>query len=52
VAIEDSAPGVEAARAAGMRVIAITNTSTAERLQGADAVVSSYVEVRTLLLGP
>lgn len=51
VVIEDSAPGVAAARAAGMRVIAITNTTEAERLADADAVVGGFEEVRALLLG-
>jgi HAD superfamily hydrolase (TIGR01509 family) len=51
VVIEDSAPGVAAARAAGMRVIAITNTMGPERLADADAVVTDYGAVRRLLLG-
>jgi beta-phosphoglucomutase len=50
VVIEDSAAGVAAARAAGMRVIAITNSLPADRLQAADQVVQSYAEVRRLLL--
>lgn len=50
VAIEDSVPGVTAARAAGMRVIAITNTTPAERLMAADAVVTGYDRIRDLLL--
>lgn len=51
VVIEDSPPGVSAARAAGMRVMAITNTSPAQALLEANAVVSSYAEVQSLLLG-
>lgn len=51
VVIEDSAPGVAAARAAGMRVIAITNTTPSDRLRDADAVVADYGTVRRLLLG-
>lgn len=51
VVVEDSAPGVSAARAAGMRVIAITNSLPADRLQEADHVVSTYSEIRRLLLG-
>jgi len=51
VVIEDSAPGVAAARAAGMRVIAITNTTDASRLRDADAVVERFDRVRELLLG-
>jgi HAD superfamily hydrolase (TIGR01509 family) len=50
VVIEDSAAGVAAARAANMRVIAITNTLPAEKLCDADAVVSNYAEVERLLL--
>jgi HAD superfamily hydrolase (TIGR01509 family) len=50
VAIEDSVAGVTAAKAASMRVIAVTNTSPAERLAHADAVVGSYAKVRELLL--
>lgn len=51
VVIEDSVPGVAAARAAGMRVIAITTTTQADRLRDADAVVGRFAEVRHLLLG-
>lgn len=51
VVIEDSAAGVAAARAAGMRVIAITNSLPAERLKAADQVVRTYSEIRELLLG-
>ncbi len=53
VVIEDSVPGVKAAQAAAMRVIAITNTTPAEQLDaaGADAVVSGYAELRALLVG-
>jgi HAD superfamily hydrolase (TIGR01509 family) len=50
VVIEDSAAGVKAARAAGMRVIGITNSLPAERLAEADVVVSGYREIRRLLL--
>ena len=50
VVIEDSAAGVAAARAANMRVIAITNTLPANKLRDADAVVSSYAEIERLLL--
>lgn len=48
--IEDAAAGVEAARAAGMATIAITNSLPADRLARADHVVSSYSEIRALLL--
>ena len=49
--IEDSKPGVTAACAAGMRVIAITNTHPAAELQAATVVVESYAEIERLLLG-
>src|SRR5262249_8652496 len=47
--IEDSKPGIAAARAAGMRAIAITNTYPAAELKGADYVVSTYTEIQALL---
>jgi beta-phosphoglucomutase family hydrolase len=43
--IEDARAGVMAAKAAGMKCVAVTNTSPAERLNGADLVVSSLEEV-------
>src|SRR5205085_2937928 len=49
--IEDSKPGVAAARAAGMEVIAITNTHPAAELEHAHHVVSSYAEIERLLIG-
>jgi beta-phosphoglucomutase-like phosphatase (HAD superfamily) len=49
--IEDSKPGVAAALAAGMRVIAITNTHPADELQRATVVVENYAEIERLLLG-
>lgn len=39
--IEDSIAGVEAARAAGMRIAAVTNSYTAEELSVADAIVTT-----------
>lgn len=51
VAIEDSIPGVAAARAAGMRVIAIATTTPADRLTAAHAVVNTHREVGERLLG-
>ncbi len=48
--IEDSKPGVAAGLAAGMRVIAITNTHLADELRHATYVVASYEEIRELLL--
>jgi len=47
--IEDSKPGVAAGLAAGMRVIAITNTHPAEELGHATHVVSTYEEIGRLL---
>jgi len=48
--IEDSKPGVAGGLAAGMRVIAITNTHPAAELAHATHVVSSYEEIGRLLL--
>jgi len=47
--IEDSAAGVRAAKAAGMSVIAITNTLSAGQLTGATRVVHTYAEIAVLL---
>lgn len=47
--IEDSAAGVTAARAAGMRAIAITNTLPAEKLTHAQHIVRTYEEIERLL---
>jgi HAD superfamily hydrolase (TIGR01509 family) len=49
--IEDSKPGVAAGLAAGMRVIAITNTHPAKELQNATWVVSHCREIGRLLAG-
>lgn len=49
--VEDSKPGVAAGLAAGMRVIAITNTYPAEELSHATRVVRTYAEIEDLLLG-
>jgi HAD superfamily hydrolase (TIGR01549 family) len=48
--IEDAAAGVEAGRAAGMKVIAITNSLPKEKLSRAHHVVSNYEEIARLLL--
>jgi HAD superfamily hydrolase (TIGR01509 family) len=48
--IEDSAAGVEAALAAGMQVIAITNSLAADKLARATRVVDNYGEIERLLL--
>ena len=47
--IEDSAAGVQAGKAAGMTVIAITNSLPAARLAQADAVVGTYAEIERWL---
>jgi len=51
VVIEDSKPGVAAALAAGMRVIAITNTHPPDELLAATHIVQTYGEIEQLLLG-
>ncbi len=48
--VEDSKPGIAAGLAAGMRVVAITNTHTAAELDHAHHVVSTYEEIGRLLL--
>ncbi len=45
VVIEDAPDGVAAAKAAGAKCIAVTNSATAERLTAADLVVDSLAEV-------
>jgi len=45
VVVEDSPAGVEAARAAGMRVLAVTNSYAAGALAAADRVVASLAQV-------
>jgi HAD superfamily hydrolase (TIGR01509 family) len=44
--IEDSLPGIRAAKAAGMKVLAVTNTHTVQDLHEADAVSSSLRDTR------
>ncbi|HKX60697.1 MAG TPA: HAD family phosphatase [Verrucomicrobiae bacterium] len=48
--IEDSKPGVAAGRAAGMQVIAITNTYPAGELNAAHHVVKTYEEIEKILI--
>lgn len=43
--LEDGVVGVEAARRAGMRCLALTTTHPAERLLGADRIVASLAEL-------
>ena len=45
VVVEDAVPGVAAGKAAGMPVIAVTNTRKAEFLQQADRIVDSLTEL-------
>ena len=45
VVIEDAVAGVQAAKSAGMKCVAITNTHPAERLAGADLVVTGLEDV-------
>lgn len=49
IVIEDSAAGVQAAREAGMQVIAITNSLPAAKLAQAHRVVGSYEEIEKVL---
>jgi len=49
VVIEDSAAGVEGARAAGMTAIGITNSLPAERLSHANHVVENYAQIEAIL---
>lgn len=46
VVIEDAPAGIQAAAAAGMRVIALASTYVAHELEAADAVVSSLTRLR------
>lgn len=56
VVVEDAAQGVEAGKAAGMAVIAVTSTRTRKELAGADRVVDSLAEIKARdfekLVGP
>jgi len=49
VAIEDSAPGLAAAHAAGMRTIALTTTSPRTLLAAADHIIDSLDELSALV---
>jgi HAD superfamily hydrolase (TIGR01509 family) len=44
--IEDSIPGIRAAHAAGMKVLAVANTHTVQDLHEADALTQTLVDVR------
>ena len=43
IAFEDSVPGISSALAAGMKVVAVSNSCPAEKLQAAHRVVGSFV---------
>jgi len=45
VAFEDSLAGIQSAKAAGMKVIALTTTHTAEELKDADLIIKDYTEM-------
>lgn len=47
--IEDAPPGIDAARAAGMRVVALTTTHDPAELRDADAIVPTLREVAAKL---
>lgn len=46
LALEDSLPGIRAARSAGMKVLAIANTHTVQNLHEADAISYSLSDTR------
>ncbi|MFM7841823.1 MAG: HAD-IA family hydrolase, partial [Nitrospira sp.] len=50
--IEDSIPGIRAARAAGMKVLAVANTHAIQDLHEADARTHSLVDVQLRELEP
>jgi HAD superfamily hydrolase (TIGR01509 family) len=51
VAIEDTQPGITAAKAAGLRVVAVAHTCAAEDLHAADRLVSSIADLSPESLG-
>jgi HAD superfamily hydrolase (TIGR01509 family) len=52
VVVEDAPAGVQAARAAGMRVLAYAGSADPALLDGADAVFGAMAELPALVLGP
>ena len=52
VVLEDSVNGIQAAKAAGMRCVAVAQTFPADRLQGADVVQNKISDVRLSDLVP
>jgi HAD superfamily hydrolase (TIGR01509 family) len=49
IAVEDSATGISAAKSAGAKCIAITNTHTIDELKGADYIVNTYEEIYDII---
>jgi sugar-phosphatase len=47
--IEDAPAGIGAARAAGMRSIAIVGTVSPSELEGADVIVDSFRSIRVVI---
>ena len=45
VAFEDSVAGIRSAKAAGMKVVALTTTHTAEDVKEADLIIKDYTEI-------
>ncbi len=45
VAFEDSVAGIHSAKAAGMKVIGLTTTHTAEEVKEADLIIKDYTEI-------
>jgi beta-phosphoglucomutase len=45
VAFEDSVAGIKSAKAAGMKVVALTTTHTAEDMKDADLIIKDYTEI-------
>jgi beta-phosphoglucomutase family hydrolase len=45
VAFEDSVAGIKSAKAAGMKVVGLTTTHTAEEIKQADLIIKDYTEI-------
>ena len=52
VVVEDAVNGIKAAKAAGMRCVAVAQTFPRERLKDADMVREKISDIRLLDLGP
>lgn len=50
VAFEDSLAGIQSAKAAGMKVVALTTTHTADDLKDADLIIKDYTQISLLKL--